>query len=137
MSQCLSDDDIAALALGEADEAARQHARACLACAARQRQAQRDLDAIASVLRARPDERPAVRRRRWAVPAVAAALAGVALALAATELRAPREHAPAPSAASHAVDAETSAFLDRVSAVLSGDEPALPGAPAAGGGAVR
>ena len=144
---CLSDDALVSMCLGEADAAARTHVRECLTCAARLREARRDLEAIGGILRAGAPARRVPRRRRAAVAAAGVgliALGGGAAWVAhpwappasderpresPLQMAAARGPAPAP-APSAAVDAETVAFLDQVATALSSLDDVTASAPA-------
>jgi len=76
MNGCLTERTLTFLRADEGGAEERAHLRACRACAARYRELERDLDAIANVLRAGPPgDQARAHGLRWrAVGAIAAAL---------------------------------------------------------------
>jgi|SoiMetStandDraft_2_1073263.scaffolds.fasta_scaffold350634_1 hypothetical protein len=116
MNRCLSDRALWRIHEGEAPAAERNHAAACLGCAARYQRLVRDVAALGETLRAAPAGARAGRRwprgsRQLAVAAALVAVVGLAA------IQAWNVAAPARSAA--AVTAEESvAFLQEVSDVL-------------------
>lgn len=79
MTTCITERQLIELATGDGDAAARTHAVACAACAARLAALERDLSLLRHALRGAPAP-IAVRRLPW-VPVVAAAAIGVTLLL--------------------------------------------------------
>jgi hypothetical protein len=119
MAECLTDDELVLLYYGEVRPRS-GHLPSCPSCVARFQALSLDLETIRTVLTETAVVAPQ-RFRRWRGLAVAAALAGVSV-LGVTEVwiwHAARWM----TAVANQVDPETSAFLDRVSTMLStGDD---------------
>jgi anti-sigma factor RsiW len=125
MADCLTDDELVLAYYGEGSpgQATQRsaHLAWCSTCVRRLRTLSADLDTIRTAL-SEPVAVVAQRPRRWRGLAVAAALAGLSV-VGVTEIwiwHAARWM----TAVASEVDPETSAFLDRVSSMLStGDDP--------------
>jgi hypothetical protein len=119
MGECLSDDELVLVYYGE-EKWRSEHLTRCLSCVARFRALSADLETIRTVL-TETSAGVSPRSRRWRGLAIAAALAGVSV-IGVTEVwiwHAARWM----TAVASEVDPDTSAFLDRVSTMLStGDD---------------